>query len=82
MPFARGWGTVVHDDSSMREVDELIRLLGIRIVAVDESQAHIARAAYRDFAKRDGHDRPAQLRRHVPVRPSLSHRQAPAVCGQ
>lgn len=41
----------LRDPVVTRQVDELIRLLGIRIVAVDEPQAHIARGAYRDFGQ-------------------------------
>ncbi len=38
----------LRDPVVSRQADELIRLLGIRIVPVDESQARIARAAYQD----------------------------------
>lgn len=34
-----------------RQLDELIELFAIRIVDVDEDQAKVARAAYRDFGK-------------------------------
>lgn len=34
-----------------RQLDQLIEILGIQVVAVDEPQARVARAAYRDFGK-------------------------------
>lgn len=37
-----------------RQLDELIKLLEIQITDVDEAQARIARAAYRDFGKGRG----------------------------
>lgn len=44
---------------SSAQVDTFIRTAQIEIVAVTESQAHLARAAYRDYGKGSGH--PAQL---------------------
>jgi ribonuclease VapC len=42
-----------------RKLDQLLARLAITIEPVTEAQAHIARAAYRDFGKGSGH--PAQL---------------------
>jgi len=42
-----------------RRFDELIRTAGIGIEPATEDQAHLARAAYRDFGKGSGH--PARL---------------------
>jgi ribonuclease VapC len=42
-----------------RRLDEVVRYGGIKIEPVTETQARIAREAYRDFGKRSGH--PAQL---------------------
>ncbi len=42
-----------------RRLDELIKDAEIAIEPVTEEQAHVARAAYRDFGKRSGH--PARL---------------------
>lgn len=47
------------DPIASRRLDELMRKTGIRIAAVTEEQAHVARTAYRDFGKGSGH--PAQL---------------------
>jgi ribonuclease VapC len=47
------------DPIASRRFDELIEVAGIVIEPVTERQAHIARAAYRDFGKGSGH--PAQL---------------------
>lgn len=44
---------------SSAKVDTFIRTAHIEIVAVTESQARLARAAYRDYGKGSGH--PAQL---------------------
>jgi len=38
-----------------RELDELLRRAGVAVVAVDETQARVARKAYRDFGKGSGH---------------------------
>jgi ribonuclease VapC len=43
------------DAIASRRVDELLSVSGIRIEAVTESQARIAREAYRDFGKGSGH---------------------------
>ncbi|MDR0283596.1 MAG: type II toxin-antitoxin system VapC family toxin [Propionibacteriaceae bacterium] len=42
-----------------RRVDELLKALGITIIAFDQDQAALARAAYRDFGRGSGH--PAKL---------------------
>jgi ribonuclease VapC len=47
------------DPIASRRFDELLRVAEVRIEAVTEEQARIARAAYRDFGKGSGH--PAQL---------------------
>jgi ribonuclease VapC len=47
------------DPIASRRFDELVEVAGIVIEPVTERQAHIARAAYRDFGKASGH--PAQL---------------------
>lgn len=47
------------DPIAGRRFDELVEIAGIVIEPVTERQAHIARAAYRDFGKGSGH--PAQL---------------------
>ena len=55
--------TVVVDASrdpiAIRRFDELMRAAGIHIKDVTAEQAHIARAAYRDFGRGSGH--PARL---------------------
>jgi len=38
-----------------RRYDEILFDSDIRLIPVDEAQAHIARAAYRDFGKGSGH---------------------------
>ena len=38
-----------------RRVDALLETLRIKVVAFDEEQAQLARAAYRDFGKGSGH---------------------------
>jgi ribonuclease VapC len=43
------------DPVASRRFDELLRILGIVIEPVTESQARIAREAYRDFGKGRGH---------------------------
>lgn len=47
------------DPVASRRFDELIRQTAISIEPVDEAQAIVARAAYRDFGRGSGH--PAQL---------------------
>ena len=47
------------DAVASREFDAYLRDAKVRIVAVDEAQARIAREAYRDFGKGSGH--PARL---------------------
>lgn len=47
------------DPTVSRRYDEALRDANIELVSVDETQAHIARAAYRDFGKGSGH--PARL---------------------
>lgn len=47
------------DPIASRKFDELVEEAGIVIESVTESQAKIARQAYRDFGKGSGH--PAQL---------------------
>jgi ribonuclease VapC len=47
------------DPIASRRFDELVDVAGIIIEPVTERQAHLARAAYRDFGKGSGH--PAQL---------------------
>lgn len=47
------------DPIASRRFDELVEVAGIVLEPVTERQAHIARAAYRDFGKGSGH--PAQL---------------------
>lgn len=42
-----------------RLFDELVRAAGLDVVAFDEPMAQVARAAYRDFGKGNGH--PARL---------------------
>jgi ribonuclease VapC len=42
-----------------RRLDELLNISDIRIEPVTEAQAHLARAAHRDFGRRSGH--PARL---------------------
>ena len=48
-----------HDPVASRRFDDLLRAADLVIEPVTESQAHIARAAYRDFGKGSGH--PAAL---------------------
>lgn len=48
-----------HDPIASRRFDELVKEAGLVIEPVTESQARIARDAYRDFGRRSGH--PAQL---------------------
>lgn len=48
-----------HDPIASRRFDDLVRDAGLIIEPVTESQARIARDAYRDFGKGSGH--PAQL---------------------
>lgn len=43
------------DPVASRKLDQLIREAGISIEAVTESQARVAREAYRDFGKGSGH---------------------------
>jgi ribonuclease VapC len=43
------------DPVASRRFDELVAVANIVIEPVTESQAHIARAAYRDFGKGSGH---------------------------
>ncbi len=43
------------DAVASRRVDELLSVSDVRIEAVSESQARIAREAYRDFGKGSGH---------------------------
>jgi ribonuclease VapC len=47
------------DPIASRRVDELIQAAGLRIEAVTEAQARVAREAYRDFGRGSGH--PAKL---------------------
>ncbi len=47
------------DPGQPRRVDRLLKALNITVVAFDEAQASIARAAYRDYGKGSGH--PAKL---------------------
>ena len=47
------------DPVASRRLDDLLREAAIAIEPVDETQAMIAREAYRDFGKRSGH--PARL---------------------
>lgn len=47
------------DPIASRRLDDLIRVADIRIEPVTEQQVRIAREAYRDFGKGNGH--PAQL---------------------
>lgn len=47
------------DPVASRRVDELLRAAGIALAPITESQARIARQAYRDFGK--GHGHPASL---------------------
>jgi ribonuclease VapC len=48
-----------HDPIASRRFDDLLREAEVTIESVSESQALIARAAYRDFGKGSGH--PAKL---------------------
>lgn len=43
------------DPIASRRLDDLIRIASISIEPVTEHQAHLARAAYRDFGKGSGH---------------------------
>lgn len=47
------------DPVASRRFDDLLREAGVRIEAVTEEQARVARDAYRDFGKGSGH--PARL---------------------
>jgi ribonuclease VapC len=48
-----------YDPTQGRRYDETLRQAKVELVPVDETQARIARAAYRDFGKGSGH--PARL---------------------
>ena len=50
-----GW----RDPVVSRRLDDLVEAVGIVVESVDEAQARMARAAYRDFGKGSGH--PARL---------------------
>ncbi len=47
------------EPAQRKRVDALLKTLRVRIVALDEAQAGIAREAYRDFGRGSGH--PAKL---------------------
>ncbi|MDR1213516.1 MAG: type II toxin-antitoxin system VapC family toxin [Propionibacteriaceae bacterium] len=47
------------DPAQARRVDQLLRTLGVRVVAFDADQADVARSAYRDYGRGSGH--PAKL---------------------
>jgi ribonuclease VapC len=48
-----------NDPVASRELDKFVKDANMNMVSVDERQARIARAAYRDFGKGSGH--PARL---------------------